>query len=69
MKLKNKIIEATIKKIVDDWKFKRNYLTKDGDKSVHVCNQNQHCKSKIRLFYNNSNENVSIFSNNIEHES
>ena len=40
MKLKNKIIEATIKKIVDDWKFKRNYLTKDGDKSVHVCNQN-----------------------------
>jgi hypothetical protein len=60
--------EAAIKKIEDDWKFKRNYLTKEGDESVYVCKLNKRCKAEIRLFYNNSNETVSIFSNNITHD-
>jgi len=54
--------EAAIKKIDDDRKFKGNYLTKEGDKSVYGCNKNKRCKAGIRLFYNNSNKTVSIFS-------
>ena len=38
----------------EEWKFRRNYLTKEGDKSTYVCNRNKLCKAEVRLFYDNA---------------
>ena len=50
------------------WKYYRNYLSKEGDKSVYCCNQNKLCKAEVRLVYDNATEKVSLFSNNVDHD-
>ena len=54
--------------VSEEWKFRRNYLTKEGDKSTYVCNRNKLCKAEVRLFYDNANEKVSLYQNNVEHD-
>jgi hypothetical protein len=51
-----------------DWKYINNYITNEGDKSVFKCNVNKLCKAELKLVYTNSNETVSLFTNNIEHD-
>ena len=60
--------ECALNKIEKDWKYRRNYLTKEGDKSIYVCNQNKLCKAEIRLFYENESEKVLLYKNNVEHD-
>jgi hypothetical protein len=51
-----------------DWKYINNSITNEGDKSVFKCNVNKLCKAELKLVYTNSNETVSLFTNNIEHD-
>jgi hypothetical protein len=51
-----------------EWRYKSNYLSKEGDKSVYTCSLNKICKSEVRLFYNNKDETVGLYTNNIEHD-
>jgi hypothetical protein len=51
-----------------EWRYKSNYLSKEGDKSVYPCSLNKICKSEVRLLYNNEDETVGLYTNNIEHD-